>query len=106
MTYKIRFHPKVATDLQIIAEIIAEHSGITAATHKIIHIQETVFGLADNPEKGSAQSEAGAAVRIVPAGRKGVIVFEVDKSTTTVFVLAVTYGGTVWVSKNDDLNEK
>lgn len=100
-TYKIRFHPEVATDLQAIAEIVADHSGITEATHKLIQIQETAYSLAANPEKGSAQSEAGITARVIPAGRKGIIVFEIDKSTTTVFVLAVAYGGTEWISKID-----
>ena len=99
MTYKIRFHPKVATDLQVIADIIANHSGVTEATHKLVHIQDTAFRLADNPEKGSAQSEAGSAIRVIPAGRKGIIAFEIDENTTTVFVLAVAYGGTEWQSK-------
>lgn len=101
MTYKIRFHPEVATDLQTIAEIIADHSGNTEATHKLIQIQETAFSLAGNPEKGTAQSESGVAVRVVPAGRKGIVVFEIDKNTTTVFVLAVAYGGTEWISGSE-----
>lgn len=99
MTYKIRFHPEVATDLQVIADIIANHSGITEATHKLVHIQDTAYCLADNPKKGSSQTEAGSAVRAIPAGRKGIIAFEIDENTTTVFVIAVAYGGTEWLSK-------
>lgn len=99
MTYKIRFHPKVATDLQVIADIIANHSGITEATHKLVHIQDTAYRLADNPQKGSSQTEAGSTVRVIPAGRKGIIAFEIDENTTTVFVIAVAYGGPEWTSK-------
>ena len=99
MTYKLRFHPEVATDLQVIADIIANHSGITEATHKLVHIQDTAYRLADNPKKGSSQTEAGSAVRAIPAGRKGIIAFEIDENTTTVFVIAVAYGGTEWLSK-------
>lgn len=101
MVYKIRFHPEVATDLQTIAEIVANHSGITEATHKIIKIQEAAFSLASNPMKGSTQSETGSAVRVVPAGRKGIFVFEIDESRATIFVLAVAYGGQEWISKID-----
>ena len=99
MTYKIWFHPEVATDLQVIADTIANHSGITEATHKLVHIQNTAYRLADNPKKGSSQTEAGSAVRAIPAGRKGIIAFEIDENTTTVFVIAVAYGGTEWLSK-------
>ena len=106
MTYKIRFHPEVASDLQVIADIIANHSGITEATHKLVHIQDTAFRLADNPEKGSAQSETGSAVRVIPAGRKGIIAFEIDANITTVFVIAVAYGGTEWTSTIDNRKEK
>ena len=106
MIYKIRFHPEVATDLQTIAEIVANHSGITEATHKIIQIREAAFSLASNPMKDSAKSEAGSAVRVVPAGRKGIVAFEIDKDTATIFVLAVAYGGVEWISKIDVRKEK
>lgn len=106
VTYRIRFHPEVATDLQAIAEIVAVHSGITEATHKLIKIQEAAFSLATNPEKGSTQSDFGSAVRVVPAGRKGIVAFKIDKDTATIFVLAVAYGGVEWVIKTDVRKEK
>ncbi len=102
MTYKIRFHPKVADDLQIIAEIVADYSGFSVAKNKLDEIQRAVFSLADTPKKGSIRSELGVAVRAIPAGRKGVVVFEVDDTTTTVFDLAITYGGADWISKFED----
>ena len=102
MTYKIRFHPKVAGDPQIIAEIVADYSGSSVAKNKLGEIESAVFSLADTPKKGSIRSELGVAVRAIPAGRKGVVVFEVDDSTTTVFVLAITYGGADWISKLED----
>ncbi|WP_085310394.1 type II toxin-antitoxin system RelE/ParE family toxin [Planktotalea arctica] len=102
MTYKIRFHPKVADDLQIIAEIVADYSGFSIAKNKLDEIQSVVFSLAETPKKGSIRSELGVAVRAISAGRKGVVVFEVDDSTTTVFVLAITYGGADWISKFED----
>lgn len=105
MTYKIRFHPKVADDLQIIAEIVAHYSGFSVAKNKLDEIESAVFSLADTPKKGSIRSELGVAVRAIPAGRKGVVVFEVDDSTTTVFVLAITYGGADWISKFEDRQE-
>lgn len=105
MTYKIRFHPKVADDLQIIAEIVADYSGFSVAKNKLDEIENAVFSLADTPKKGSIRSELGVAVRAIPAGRKGVVVFEVDDSTTTVFVLAITYGGADWISKFEDRQE-
>jgi len=102
VTYKIRFHPKVADDLQIIAEIVADYSGFSVAKKKLGEIESAVFSLADTPKKGSIRSELGVAVRAIPAGRKGVVVFEVDDTTTTVFVLAITYGGADWISKFED----
>ena len=105
MTYKIRFHPKVAGDLQIIVEIVADYSGFSVAKSKLDEIESAVFSLADTPKKGSIRSELGVAVRAIPAGRKGVVVFEVDDRTTTVFVLAITYGGADWISKFEDRQE-
>lgn len=102
MTYKIRFHPSVAGDLQVIAEIIADYSGLSVAKNKLKDIQRAVFSLAVTPKKGSIRSELGVSVRAIPAGRKGVVVFEVDDITTTVFVLAITYGGADWISKFED----
>ena len=101
-TYRIRFHPEVATDLQSIAEIVADYSGAAEAAHKLVQIQEAVFSLAENPESGSTQYNSDMAVKVVPAGRKGIVVFEIDKNTRTVFVLAIGYGGREWVFKIDD----
>ncbi len=98
MTYKVRFHPKVAADLQTIAQTIAGHLGTAEATRKILQIQETAIGLAHNPKEGSAQSEMSDAIRIAPTGRRGAVVFEMDSDTRTVSVLAVAYGGTAWIS--------
>ncbi|WP_299030948.1 type II toxin-antitoxin system RelE/ParE family toxin [uncultured Sulfitobacter sp.] len=105
MKYKIRFHPEVADDLQIIAEIVADYSGLSVAKNKLNEIQSAVFSLADTPKKGTIRSELGVAVRAIPAGRKGIVVFEVDENTTTVFVLAITYGGADWISKFEDRQE-
>lgn len=105
MAYKIRFHPKVADDLQIIAEIVADYSGFSVAKNKLDEIKRAVSSLADTPKRGSIRSELGVAVRAIPAGRRGVVVFEVDDSTTTVFVLAITYGGADWISKFEDRQE-
>lgn len=102
MPHKLRFHPKVSDDLRVIAEIVSSHSGTSEATHKLIQIQETAYGLVDNPEKGSAHYKAGSALRVASAGRKGVVVFEVDKETKTVFILAISYGGTDWISQIAD----
>jgi len=101
----MRFHPKVTDDLQIIAEIVSDYSGFSVAKNKLDEIQSAVFSLADTPKKGSIRSELGVAVRAIPAGRKGVVVFEVDDRTTTVFVLAITYGGADWISKFEDRQE-
>ncbi|WP_299417391.1 type II toxin-antitoxin system RelE/ParE family toxin [uncultured Sulfitobacter sp.] len=105
MKYKIRFHPEVADDLQIIAEIVADYSGLSVAKNKLTEIQSAVFSLADTPKKGTIRSELGVAVRAIPAGRKGIVVFEVDENTTTVFVLAITFGGADWISKYEDRQE-
>ena len=57
MTYKIRFHPKVADDIKIISEIIADFSGYSIAKKKLDEIQGAVFSLADTPKKGSIRNE-------------------------------------------------
>ncbi len=101
MTYRVRFHPSVADDLQIIAETIANHAGPSEATRKILEIQEAAMDLAHDPEKKSAQSETNASIRIAPTGREGAIVFEMDNNTEAVFILAISQGGTVWISRSD-----
>lgn len=102
MNYKIRFHPDVASDLRIIADIIADYSGFPTAQRKLREIEETIKTLIDTPKKGSIRSELGSAVRAIPAGRRAVVVFEVDDSAESVFVLAITYGGADWISKFED----
>jgi plasmid stabilization system protein ParE len=102
--YQIKFHPEVAYDLRIIAEIIADYSGASTAKKKLEEIEKTVASLIDTPKKGTIRNELGGAVRAIPAGRRGVVVFEVDDSAKTVFVLAITYGGADWISKFEGRN--
>ena len=98
MSYKVRFHPSIARDLQVIAETITAHAGTTEATRTLLEIQETAMELAPDPEKGTATSATNSAIRIAPAGREGAVVFEMDSNTRTIFVLAIAYGGTAWIS--------
>ena len=101
MTYEIRFHPDVESDLQTIAEVITDYSGFDTAKKKLEEIEQAVSKLSETPHKGSIRSDLAGNVRAIPAGRRGVVVFEVDDTNQTVYVLAITYGGADWISKLD-----
>ena len=101
MSYRIRYHPDVGADLQTIAEIISDYSGFETAKKKLEEIEQSVLKLKDTPHIGSLRNELAGNVRAIPAGRRGVVVFEVDDEDQIVYVLAITYGGADWISKLD-----
>ena len=101
MTYRILFHPEVESDLGIIAKVISEYSGFEVAKQKLIDIEQAVSTLQETPHKGSIRDDLPGAVRAIPAGRRGVVVFEVDDENRSVYIFAITYGGADWISKVD-----
>jgi len=78
VTYRIRFHPLVADDLDWIAEWISDYAGASSATAKLDEIEATIRGLALTPHKVSRRDEIVPGLRAIPAGRKGIVVFVVD----------------------------
>lgn len=100
MSYRIRFHPSVADDLEWIADWISDYAGSSAAIAKLAEIEDTILGLAETPHKGSVRDEIAAGLRAIPAGRKGVVVFKVDDDRREVLIYAVTYGGADWIRRS------
>ncbi|ARC37711.1 type II toxin-antitoxin system RelE/ParE family toxin [Paracoccus yeei] len=100
MTYRIRFHPLVADDLDWIAGWISDYAGASSAAVKINEIEQTIRSLALTPHKGSMRDEIAPGLRAIPAGRKGVVVFAVDDDVREVLIYAVSYGGADWVRRS------
>jgi plasmid stabilization system protein ParE len=100
LSYRIRFHPLVADDLDWIASWIVDYAGASSAAAKLDEIEHTIQSLAMTPHKGSRRDEIAPGLRAIPAGRKGVIVFAVDDDAQEVLVYAVTYGGADWVRRS------
>lgn len=100
MTYRIRFHPSVADDLDWIAEWISDYAGASTAAAKLDEIEAAIRSLALTPHKGSKRDEISQGLRAIPAGRKGVIVFAVDDELREVLIYAVSYGGVDWVRRS------
>lgn len=100
MTYRIRFHPSVADDLDWIAEWISDYAGASSAATKLDEIEATIRSLALTPHKGSKRDEIAPGLRAIPAGRKGIVVFAVDDDLREVLIYAVSYGGADWVRRS------
>ena len=93
MSYRIRFHPLVARDLDAITHWILDYAGPDAAAHKLAEIEAAIASLKTTPHKGSLRDEIAPGLRAIPAGRKAVIAFMVDDDQREVVIYAVTYGG-------------
>ncbi len=50
--------------------------------------------------KGSLRDEIAPGLRVIPAGRKGVVVFKGDDGARDVLIYAVTYGGADWITRS------
>ncbi|MFN3973169.1 MAG: type II toxin-antitoxin system RelE/ParE family toxin [Gemmobacter sp.] len=100
MTFRIRFHPLVARDLDAIAQWILDYAGPDIAARKLAEIEAAIATLRDTPHKGSLRTEIAAGLRAIPAGRKAVIAFVVDDDAAEVLIYAVTYGGADWASRS------
>lgn len=100
MSYRIRFHPLVARDLDSIAQWILDYAGPDVATRKLAEIEAAIGTLKMTPHKGSLRDEIAPGLRAIPAGRKAVIAFVVDDHAAEVLVYAVTYGGADWAMRS------
>ena len=100
MTYRIRFHPLIARDLDAIARWILDYAGPDAAARKLGEIEATIATLMATPHKGSLRDEIAPGLRAIPAGRKAVIAFVVDDDQREVLIYAVTYGGADWAMRS------
>ena len=99
MSYRLRFHPSVADDLDEIARWLIDYAGPDAAARRLDEIETSIASLADLPHKGSVRNEIAPGLRAIPAGRKAVIAFTVDDNTREVFIHAVTYAGADWMAR-------
>ena len=99
MSYRIRFHPLVARDLDAITRWILDYAGPDIAARKLAEIEAAIATLKATPHKGSLRTEIAPGLRGIPAGRKAVIAFVVDDEAAEVLIYAVTYGGADWVTR-------
>ena len=99
MSYRIRFHPLVARDLDAIAQWILVYAGPEVAARKLTEIEAAIATLRDTPHKGSLRTEIAPSMRAIPAGRKAVVAFVVDDDAREVLIFAVTYGGADWIKR-------
>ena len=100
MSYRIRFHPAVADDLDAILRWIVDYAGPKAGVRKLAEIEAAISELKETPHKGSLRDEIAPGLRAIPAGRKAVIVFTVDDDTHEIFVHAVSYAGADWIARS------
>jgi len=97
--YTLRFHPKVRSDLETIARLIAEYAGRAAAERILAEIEAAVRTLADTPHRGSIRDDIAPGLRAIPAGRRAVVAFRVDDLGRQVLVYSITYGGADWIGR-------
>lgn len=100
MNYRIRYHPLVARDLDVIARWILDYAGPDTALRKLAEIEAAIATLKATPHKGSLRNEIAPGLRAIPAGRKSVIAFTVDDDAAEVLIYAVTYGGADWAMRS------
>ncbi len=100
MKYRIRFHPLVERDLEAVTEWIIDCAGVDVAARKLSEIEEAIESLADMPHRASRRDGVVPGLRVIPAGRKGVVAFTVDDVARVVLIQTGTYGGVDWVSQS------
>lgn len=99
MTYRLRYHPSVKSDLETISELIEDYAGTQVARRKLTQIAEATQGLRTLPHIGTRRDHILPGLRAIPAARRAVIAFSVDDTAREVYVIAITYGGTDWISR-------
>lgn len=99
MTYRLRYHPAVADDLSLIAELISDYAGTRAARRKLDEIARVAQGLQDLPHKGSRRDHILPGLRAIPAARRAVIAFTIDEDAQEIQVLTIAYAGADWITR-------
>lgn len=100
MSYRIRFHPAVSSDLDDITQWLIDYAGSASAARRLAEIEAAVDGLASVPHKGTLRDEIAPGLRAIPAGRKAVIAFTVDDDAREVLIHAITYAGADWMARS------
>ena len=99
MTYRIRYHPLVRSDIDAIATWLARAAGPAAASRQLDEIEALIEGLASLPHRGSLREEIAPGLRAIPAGPRAVVAFQVDDQARRVRVLVVSYAGSDWMGR-------
>ena len=100
MSYRLRFHPAVAEDLDAITRWLIDYAGPRAAQRRLDEIEATIAARTDLPHIGRRRDEIAPGLRAVPAGRKAVIAFTVDDEKRDVLIHAVTFAGADWIARS------
>ena len=100
MSYRIRFHPAVADDLDAITHWLIDYAGPQSAARRLDEIEARIASLSDLPHKGSRRDKIAPGLRAIPAGRKAVVAFTVDDDAREVYIHAVTYAGADWITRS------
>jgi len=99
VSYHLRYHPSVASDLVAISELIEDYSGPQVARRKLAEIAETVQSLRSLPHIGTRRDHILPGLRAIPAARRAVIAFTIDDETQEILVLAISYAGADWLTR-------
>jgi plasmid stabilization system protein ParE len=91
VTFRLRFHPPVAHNLDAIAQWIVDHDEPDIEAQKLAEIEGAVATPRDTLHKGSLRSEIAPGMLAIPVGGKAVIAFAVDDETAEVLIFALTY---------------
>ena len=90
----------MASDLDWIAEWIADYARMSGTVAKLDEIELAIRSLSLTPHKGSRRDEIAPGLRAIPARRKGIVVFVVEDDLREVLTYAVSYGGADWVRRS------
>ena len=99
MSFRIRQHPLVESDLDRIAAWVASFAGDPAAERRLDEFDRFRRRLAEVPHKGSIRDDIAPGVRAIPAGANLVVAFVVDDVACEVLILVVSHGGSDWMGR-------
>ena len=96
MTFQIRYHPLAKSDLKRIARYVSDYAGTEIGASKAGEIAEAIDTLAERPYRGTRRDELAPGLRLLPASKKGNVIFSIDETSRTVTIIAITYAGQDW----------